>query len=292
MYTMMIPAMDAVNSKRLGILTTDTATIIGEFHDTDQPLENHGDAWQLSRPHYIISTAPTSIEHIFETAHTHTRHKLSDAFWTEADRLNRIIDPDEESPENTDFDFDSLSDTEDTFLKHIIGCQNREDLPYTIYQKYIQEATWNRVEDARTGDVELVETQSFMESNLQHQQYLPDPDTVTEWGLYDYSTIGEESEFTSLWIRIREGETAHELPLINHTHGVGTIVDSDVDFGGVTSEHLSETMQEAIENRTSSAVSGLSETLVSDVCSIDDLGTHTQYFLDHATDSAKITTES
>lgn len=250
---MMIPAMDAVRSKRFGYIETEDVQIAIILHDKDVENRNHGEAWQRPSPIFVKGDSSVDVASIVENAEDYEKKFFSNGFWEETAKVYRIVSTDyEDSGEDTEIDYDRLgNEFEVDFLSNIVHVLNNEGVSHQIWSNVLEDAQWNRIDDCETGDVNLFgdEQGSFVESNFEGTEYVPDPEEVEKWGLYAYNWEFEGRNVESLWVRFTgTNGTVKEYPLVESLDGLGSIVSTDPDFGSIESNHISESLQKALEN--------------------------------------------
>lgn len=249
----MIPAMDAVRSKRFGYIETDDVQITIILHDKDVENRNHGEAWQRPSPIFVKGDSSVDVASIVENAEDYDKESFSNGFWEETAKVYRIVSPDyEDSGEDTRIDYDRLDNKfEVEFLSNIVHVLNNEGVSHQIWSNVLEDAQWNRIDDCETGDVNLFgdEQGSFVESNFESTEYVPNPEEVEKWGLYAYNWEFEGRNVESLWVRFKgTNGTVKVYPLVESLDGLGSIVSTDPDFGSIESNHISESLQKALEN--------------------------------------------
>lgn len=298
---MQIPAMDAVESKRVGILQGDNFDLAAIMHDMSVPERNNGRFFRTARPVAIRTSEPVSLEHIFNTAEAHDQYNFSEEFWQEADKTYRAVSPDHEFGEDEEFDFgrcmgtDRVGDFEAHFLSNIHHILANQGPSHEIWSNFLEDARWNRVEDSEMGDVDVTlygdrKDKTFTESDFSEQLYLPSESQVDRWGLYNYNHEGDGFDMYSIWYRFQtSGGSVSEVPLIDYTGNRASVMSSDPDFGGIEDHHISEELAMALEDReVRDDLSRLDTRLVE---AIQDMavGERTQEILDSATVATPVT---
>lgn len=291
---MMIPAMDAVRSKRFGYIKTEDVQIAIILHDKDVENRNHGEAWQRPSPIFVKGDSSVDVTSIVENAEDYEKKSFSNGFWEETAKVYRIVSPDyEDSGEDTEIDYDRLdNEFEVDFLSNIVHVLNNEGVSHQIWSNVLEDAQWNRIDDCETGDVNLFddEQRSFAESNFEGTEYVPNPEEVEQWGLYAYNWEFEGRNVESLWVRFKGSNgTVKEYPLVESLDGLGSIVSTDPDFGSIESNHISESLQKALENM-GSMDDEVDNRMVSAVQSAS-LSDTTADYISRATESEKIRKE-
>lgn len=287
----MIPAMDAVRSKRFGYIETDNIKIAIILYDQDVENRNNGEAWQRPHPVFVKGDSPVDVSEVVENTEKYESKSFSQAFWTEAAKVYRIISSDyEEDGSRSEINYDKLqNEFEVEFLSNIIHILNNEGASHQIWNTVLEDAQWNRIDECETGDVELFgdSNKSFSESNFVGTKYVPDPDNVEEWGLYAYNLTHEERELVSIWVRFKGSNgTVKEYPLIESLDGLGSIVSTDPDFGTIESNHISNSLQTALESVGS--VDDEEDSRILKSVKSANLSSTTAKYLDNATESQKI----
>lgn len=97
---MMIPAMDAVMSKRVGTITGDKFNITSILHDESVEERNNGGAWKQARPMAIQTDEPIDVVSIMNNLDNYSKRNFSMEFWVKCAKLYRIISPEEDSVDN------------------------------------------------------------------------------------------------------------------------------------------------------------------------------------------------
>lgn len=292
---MQIPAMDAVESKRVGILQGDDFDLAAIMHDMSVPERNNGKFFRTARPVCIHTTEPVSLEHIFNTASEYNQHNFSEEFWQEADKTYRSVSNEYELEEDEEFNFERCMQKGRTgqfeahFLSNIHHILVSESTTHEIWSNFLEDARWNRVEDCETGDVDISlygdrDDTTFTESDFSEQLYLPSDSQVEHWGLYNYNHEGDGFDMYSLWYRFKtSGGSIEEVPLIDYTGDRVSVLSSDPDFGSLQDNHITEDLAMALEDReVRDDLSRLDKRLVEAVQNIE-VGERTQEILDSAT---------
>lgn len=292
---MKLPAMDAVRSKRFGYLSTDQANIAIIMYDDSVPNRNGGDAWRVPRPVFVQSDGPVDFVDLVEDPQNYEKNNFSNSFWEEAAKIYRIVSPEyENTPEDTKFNAENAeNEFETAFLNNIVGILNNNGVSSEIWNHVLEDAQWNRIEDNETGDVNLFggeEEKTFADSEFKDNDYIPPIDQINEWGLYSYSWRHNGCAVDSLWVRFKteNGET-REYPIIENLHGVSTVVSINPDFGSIDSNYVSESVLEALENKEPLQNGDSVENALVEMVQDIELSEKSQYFIQNATESTKIT---
>lgn len=287
----MIPAMDAVRSKRFGYIDSSDLRIAVILHDKDVENRNNGDAWQRPCPVFIEGESSVDISEVVENAEEYEKKNFSSEFWNEAAKVYRIVSPDyDEDGSESEVNYDNIeNEFEVNFLLNIVHILNEEGASHQIWHTVLEDAQWNRIEDCETGDVELFgdRHKTFTESNFKGTQYIPEPEEVKDWGLYAYNWTYDEQEVESLWVRFKGSNgNVKEYPLVESLDGLGSVVSTDPDFGTIESNHISKSVQKALENGGS--VDSEKELRLIQSVNSADLSDTTSKYLDKATESQDI----
>lgn len=297
---MQIPAMDAVESKRVGILQGDEFDLAAIMHDMSVPERNNGRFFRTSRPVGIRTQEPVSIEHIFNTAQKYDQYNFSQSFWQEADKMYRAVSQHHEFNEEEEFDFRRCMQTgqagefEAFFLSNINHILSTQGASHEIWSDFLEDARWNRVEDSEIGDTVSIygeqDDTTFTESDFSEQLYLPSDTQVERWGLYNYHHDGDGFDMFSLWYRFQTGgDSIKEVPLIDYTGGRASILSSDPDFGDINDNHITDDLAMALEDQeVRDDLSRLDTRLVEAIQNIE-IGERTQEILDSATVATPVT---
>lgn len=289
---MNIPAMDAVRSKRFGYISSEKATVATILHDELVENRNFGEQWRVTRPVFLRTTEPTDMVKFVENTEEHQKNNFSESFWEEIAKLYRAIsdgyDEGEDTeivPQNGENHFESMfiSNT----LNVVLNEGSSRDLWYTV----IEESQWNRIEDCETGNINIFgedDRRTFEESKFENSEYIPSPESVDNWGLYNYSWRHEGNEVDSLWVRFRVDKTVKEYPLVENSNGLCSVVSVDPDFGSISSDHIEPKVQNALENGSIlEQDTDVNRSLTEMVKSVES-SDRTEYFIQNATDSNKI----
>lgn len=294
---MQIPALDAVESKRVGILQGDSFNLVAIMHDMSVPERNNGKFFRTARPICVQTTGPVCFEKIFNTANKIEQRNLSQAFWQEADKTYRAVSENHQLEDGEEFDFERLHKTEQGmfeahFLNNIHHILSNVGVSHEVWHNFLEEARHNRVEDAEMADIEYSlysDNQSFEESDFSEQLYFPNDKTVKNWGLYNYNHTEDDFDMYSLWYRFRTGgDSITEIPLIDYTGGQASIISSNPDFGDITDNHISSELAKSLESGTvSDDLSRLETKLVEAIQQID-IPKKTQELISNATESNRV----
>lgn len=289
---MNIPAMDAVRSKRFGYISSDKATVATILHDELVGNRNFGGDWRISRPVFLRTSEPADIVRLIENAEEHRKNNFSDSFWEEIAKLYRAISEHYEGGEDVEIiPQNGANEFEAMFISNTLNVVLNEGPSHDLWHTVIEESQWSRVDDAETGDVNVLGEdgdRSFEQSKFEDQKYIPQSDDMDSWGLYSYSWRHEGKEVDSLWIRFRSGDEIKEYPLIESSNGLCSIVSVEPDFGSIESDHISDEVQTALSNsevlETGTSVEQSLTEMVKSVETCDK----TQYFIDNARNSTEV----
>lgn len=289
---MMIPALDAVRSQRFGYLSTENADMAIVLYDDMVENRNHGKAWQVPKPVFLRTDEPTDLVTVAENAESIEKNNFSRGFWEEVAKIYRVLSP--EYPEDgseTEVQPQSAENLfESQFINNIIHAVNNHGPSHELWESVLSDAQWNRIEDAETGDVSIFseDERTFEESLFDDVEYIPSVDEVQEWGLYSYSWRHEGKEVDSLWVRIRgENGNVKEFPLVENLNGLGSVVSTNPDFGGIESNHISQTLQQALESGTTNGEDDV-ESKLAEVVHTTNLSDKTASYIQKATQSTDI----
>lgn len=296
---MQIPAMDAVRSKRVGILQGDSFSVASIMHDMSVPEKHNGNFFRNARPVCIQASEPISLENVFRNAQNYSQYNFSEAFWEEADKMYRAVHEDHDSPEEFDFnrcmDSGEAGEFEALFLSDINHLLASDGTTHEIWSDFLADARWNRVEDSELGDDVDIFTEdsndnSFEESDFSEQRYLPSEEQVNYWGLYSYNYEYDGQEMFSLWYRFQTGDASvTEVPLIDYTSEYTSVVSSNPDFGIVDDSHISDDLAESLETgEVTGDLTNLEQRLVESVQDMN-VGERTSEILNSATDASPVT---
>lgn len=289
---MNIPAMDAVRSKRFGYISSDKATVATILYDELVDNRNFGDDWRISRPVFLRTNEPTDVAKFVENAEEHRKNNFSDGFWEEIAKLYRAISEHYENGEDVEIvPKNGANEFEAMFISNTLNVVLNEGPSHDLWHTVIEESQWSRVDDAETGDVNILGKEgdrSFKKSRFKDQEYIPQPENMDSWGLYSYSWRHEGKEVDSLWLRFRLGDEIKEYPLIESSNGLCSIVSVEPDFGSIESNHISEEVQTALSNsEILKTGTGVEESLTEVVNSVEACN-KTRYFIDNAQDSTEV----
>lgn len=206
---------------------------------------------------------------VAENAESIEKNNFSQSFWEEVAKIYRVLSPEypqngfdtEVQPQNAENQFEAQ------FINNIIYAVNNHGSSHELWKSVLLDAQWNRIEDAETGDFSIFseDERTFEESVFDDVESIPSVDEVQEWGLYSYSWRHEGKEVDSLWVRILgENGNVKEFPLVENLNGFGSVVSTNPEFGGIESDHISQTLQKALESGTTNGEDVVHTTNLSD----------------------------
>lgn len=292
MFTMMIPALDAVRSQRFGYLSTERADMAIVLYDKKVGNRNHGEDWQIPKPVFLRTHEPTDLVTIVENAESVEKNNFSQGFWEQVAKIYRVLSPEysedgsdtEVQPQNAENQFETQ------FVNNIIHTVNNYGPSHELWESVLSDAQWNRIQDAETGDVSIFseDERTFKESVFTNVDYIPSIDEVQGWGLYSYSWRHEGKEVDSLWVRIQgDNGNIKEFPLVENLNGLGSIVSTNPDFGGIESNHISRPLQQCLTSSTVGGETQMEEDLSQAVKSAS-LSDKTRQYVSRAVDSSTV----
>lgn len=286
-YTMtQIPAIDAVNSARRGIIDGDGFVMVARMHDESIPNKNNGSAFKQTIPLVIETNGPICIETVFNTTSEFELRNLSDDFWEEADLMYRDFSPNGTVEKGEDYNIEDLPHIEQEVLMNIHSVAERGN-------QISREATNEilRAASRELKDMDFLPDESGREftegTYTNNQPYLPDIDSLSRWGLYTYNWDTDRLNSCSLWVRYEtQAGEVKEAPLLYNTDGISVLVSMDVEFGHVGEAYADEALLKAL-NGDDVELTGFNKQLYQMAQNLS-LGPKTEDFLNNVEDSEEI----
>lgn len=226
-HTMMIPARDAMQSRRFGFLTGDNFSIAAIMYANTKTAAM-SDAWRNPKPIFIKSDQPIDIVDIIEN-NQYEPQNLSQEFWDKCVNLYDAI-------HNNNVSIESLSDTTEQRLFNglcNVIYDDEDEISADLYNNVVK---WANIRDQMQR-----EHTPFQESDFTNQTYIPPYTDGLEFQLLNYET----DNTNSLWVRIGE----QEYPIIYDTDDMGMMISTTVDSGTIDSSLLDTNTCRALEQR-------------------------------------------
>lgn len=275
---MSIPAMDAVNAKRVGLVSGDNYEVMGRFYDKDEERVAGGEVFQEARPSMIRTSGSVCIDRVMRNPHVGTIENMTDAFWREANRLYEAV---QQKNELSEFEEQGLRDIEFEFLQSACGTLSNQmnTKPTTEYWTDLLKQA-NR-EVFREGEI-FGNEGTLEDAELGNQIFIPEKQFVEDWALYRFDSTVGEYDMDSIWYRYESlSGSVQEIPLVYDTDDFALIVSSDASFGEDPDCQLSGSTLEALENRDSESAD---DTGILSLVSSASLTGQVAEIFDHATE--------